>query len=71
MKKIATFGLTGLSLLAAVALIAPAAGAAAGTTIRADSATGAAYSGNVRGTLISSAVRFASSGAMPPATGRR
>ncbi|MBB5803834.1 hypothetical protein F4560_003602 [Saccharothrix ecbatanensis] len=60
MRKIATFGLTGLSLLATVALIAPAA-SAAGTTIRSDSATGAAYSGNVRGTLISSTVRFASS----------
>ncbi|MFD1149302.1 hypothetical protein [Saccharothrix hoggarensis] len=60
MKRIATIGLTGLSLLASFTLIAPTAGAA-GTTIRSDSATGAAYSGNIKGTLISSTVRFASS----------
>ncbi|MBC6450179.1 hypothetical protein [Actinokineospora xionganensis] len=60
MKRSATFGIAGLVLFASFALIAPTA-TAAGTTIHRDTATGAAYSGNVQGSLISATVKFESS----------
>ncbi|MBO2446509.1 hypothetical protein J4573_05370 [Actinomadura barringtoniae] len=54
MARIRQFASVGIAATAAVAIAVPSASAAT-TTIRRDSATGAAYSGNVRASLLGSA----------------